>query len=482
MNSVNIICRDLGYVLIIVGIVNLLPILVSLFYNEYNEIFWILVTTVLLLVAGGLLRLIGGKIKDEPRLRQTVFIAALSWIIIPAITAIPFMYITHVDFLSGLFETMSGWTTTGLSMYTGSEETLSHTILFYRSFLQWLGGIGMVVLTATVLARPGSGTFALYYAEAREDRIRPSMRSTLNSIWWIYFFVTGLGIILLFVFGMPLWDSINHTMAAVSTGGFGIKNANIGAYPSLSIEIIIIVLMLFGATSFFALHKLLTGKIRSFFQDAQVRTLIFLYIFGGLLLTLTNLSYYMGDIFNSFRYSIFQYISAESTTGYSNASFLAWTPVAKLILAFSMIIGGAAGATCGGIKAVRASLLARGTVWRIKKILSTKHRVLTFKLGDKYMSVEDRYNVIDEAATVSFLWAICLVIGIFVLMWTTSGYTTEDIIFEVCAAQGNAGLSTGITNIAMNPIAKTMLVIGMYIGRLEIIPIIAMFLAFFRKI
>ncbi len=161
MNSLRIVCRDLGYVLIIVGIVNLLPILVSLFYNEYNEIFWILVTTVLLLAAGGLLRLIGGKIKDEPRLRQTVFIAALSWIIIPSITAIPFMYITHVDFLSGLFETMSGWTTTGLSMYTGSEETLSHTILFYRSFLQWLGGIGMVVLTATILARPGGGTYAL---------------------------------------------------------------------------------------------------------------------------------------------------------------------------------------------------------------------------------------------------------------------------------------------------------------------------------
>jgi trk system potassium uptake protein TrkH len=190
----------------------------------------------------------------------------------------------------------------------------------------------------------------------------------------------------------------------------------------------------------------------------------------------------MGDIFNSFRYSIFQYISAESTTGYSNASFLAWTPIAKLILAFSMIIGGAAGATCGGIKAVRASLLAKGTAWRLKKLLSTKHRVLTFKLGDKFLSVEERYNVIDEAATVSFLWVICLVIGIFVLMWTTSGYTTEDIIFEVCAAQGNAGLSTGITNIAMNPIAKTMLVISMYIGRLEIIPIIAMFLAFFRKI
>ena len=146
-----------------------------------------------------------------------------------------------------------------------------------------------------------------------------------------------------------------------------------------------------------------------------------------------------------------------------------------------MIIGGAAGATCGGIKAVRASLLAKGTVWRIKKLLSSKHRVIAFKLGTKYLSIEDRYNVIDEAATISFLWVICLVIGIFVLMWTTTGYTTEDIIFEVCAAQGNAGLSTGITNVAMNPIAKTMLVIGMYIGRLEIIPIIAMFVAILRR-
>jgi trk system potassium uptake protein TrkH len=151
------------------------------------EIFWIFVTTGLLLIAGFLLRLIGSKTKDEPLLRHAVVIAALSWIIIPSITAIPFMYITQVDFLSGLFETMSGWTTTGLSMYAGSEETLSHTILFYRSYLQWLGGIGMVVLTVTILARPGTGAYILYYSEAREDRIKPNIRGTLYSIWWIYF-------------------------------------------------------------------------------------------------------------------------------------------------------------------------------------------------------------------------------------------------------------------------------------------------------
>ena len=277
-DNIKIICRDLCNVLIMVGIVNLLPIFISLFFTEYAEIFWIVLTSGLLLVIGGLLRLISRKTKDEPLLRHAVVIAALSWIIIPSITAIPFMYITHVDFITGLFETMSGWTTTGLSMYSGYEETLSHTILFYRSYLQWLGGIGMVVLTVTILARPGTGAFTLYYSEAREDRIKPNVRGTLYSIWWIYFLVTGLGIILLFLFGMPLWDSLNHTMAAVSTGGFGIKNTNYGAYPSIPIEVITSVLMIFGATSFFALHKLFTGKINRFFQDVQVKTLIFLYL------------------------------------------------------------------------------------------------------------------------------------------------------------------------------------------------------------
>jgi trk system potassium uptake protein TrkH len=480
-DNIQIICRDLGNVIIIVGIVNLLPILISLFFAEYGEIFWIVTTTGILLSVGGLLRLIGIKTKDEPLLRHAVVIAALSWIIIPCITAIPFMFITKMDFLSGLFETMSGWTTTGLSMYTGSEETLSHTILFYRSYLQWLGGIGMMVLTVTILARPGTGLYTLYYSEAREDRIKPNIRSTIYSIWWIYFFITFLGIILLFIFGMPLWDSLNHTMAAVSTGGFGIKNTGIGAYPSIPIEIIIIVLMIFGATSFFALHKLLTGKIRRFFQDIQVKTLIFLYVLGGVLLTLMNLSFYNGNTATSFRYSAFQYISGETTTGFANANFLAWNPDAKLVLAFSMIIGGAAGATCGGIKAVRAALLAKGAGWRIKKLLAPKHRVFAYNLGEKHLTEESQFNIVNEAAIVGFLWMVCLVIGIFVLMWTTSGYATEDVIFEVCAAQGNAGLSTGITNVAMNPIAKTMLIIGMYIGRLEIVPIIAMFVAIIHR-
>jgi trk system potassium uptake protein TrkH len=235
--------------------------------------------------------------------------------------------------------------------------------------------------------------------------------------------------------------------------------------------------MIFGATSFFALHRLFTGKIRRFFQDLQVRTLIFLYILGGALLTIINLQFYDGNTTTSLRYSAFQYISAESTTGFSNFNFLTWSPDAKLILALSMIIGGAAGATCGGIKAVRASLLVKGAGWRIKKMLAPKRRIFVYKLGDKYLTKENQSNIVNEAAILSFLWIICLVIGIFILMWTTTGYTTEDVIFEVCAAQGNAGLSVGITNIAMDPIAKTMLIISMYIGRLEIIPILAMLIA-----
>ena len=142
-----------------------------------------------------------------------------------------------------------------------------------------------------------------------------------------------------------------------------------------------------------------------------------------------------------------------------------------------MIIGGAAGATCGGIKAVRAVLLAKGTSWRIKKLLAPKRRIFVYNLGGKYLTKETQSIIVNEAAIIGFLWMIFLVIGIFILMWTTIGYTTEDVIFEVCAAQGNAGLSTGITNLAMNPIAKTMLIISMYIGRLEIIPILAMFVA-----
>ncbi len=155
-----------------------------------------------------------------------------------------------------------------------------------------------------------------------------------------------------------------------------------------------------------------------------------------------------------------------------------WAESAKLILAFAMIIGGAAGSTAGGIKLFRAILLYKGVGWRIKRAISTPRRVFVHKLGEKSLSKEDAMDLINEAAIISFMWVILLTVGIIILIHST-GNSLSNVIFEVCSAQGNVGLSTGITNISMNPAAKTMLIFNMWIGRLEIIPIIVLIKSLF---
>ncbi|MBN2604173.1 MAG: TrkH family potassium uptake protein [Candidatus Thermoplasmatota archaeon] len=362
----------------------------------------------------------------------------------------------------------------------GGEEGLSHTIQFYRSFTQWLGGIGVIVLTLTIIPRPGMGSFTLFRSEAREDKIHPSIISTIRSMWWIYASFTIIGIVLLSLFGMPIWESINHAMCAISTGGFAIQSESIGAYNSIYLEIIITLLTVFGATAFIANYNLFKGRFRKFFSDVQLRTLIVLIILGVAGLTLINLSFYNGSIWDSLRHSFFQFASSQTTTGFSTVSVTTWPASSKLIMSAAMIIGGAAGATCGGIKLFRFLILAKEVKWNAQKVTSTPNRVIPYNIGGRPIPINEKRDIVNEAAIISFLWMICLAASVFVIMAVTS-YSLQDIFFETCSAQGNVGLSVGITNVSMNPIAKSMFIINMYIGRLEIIPVVMMIAAIFRR-
>ena len=480
MGGLKVISRDLGSVFIIVSIINTFAVIIPIYYTEYYAILPILLSSGVLASVGLFFKFVTGRTKRDPLLRHAVAVAGLCWIFIPLFTVIPFMMISKLDFLSGYFESMSGWTTTGLTMLGGGEEGLSHTIQFYRSFTQWLGGIGVVVLTLTILPRPGMGSFTLFRSEAREDKIHPSIISTIRSMWWIYLSFTIIGIVFLSLFGMPVWESINHAMCAISTGGFAVQSESIGAYNNVYLEIIITLLTIFGATAFIANYNLFKGRFRKFFSDVQLRTLLVLIILGVIGLTLVNLSFYNGSIWDSLRHSFFQFASSQTTTGFSTVSITEWSISAKLIMSVAMIIGGAAGATCGGIKLFRFLILAKEVKWNAIKTSSTPRRVIPYSIGGRSVSVDEKNDIVNEAAIISFLWIICLAITVFILMAITS-YSLQDIFFETCSAQGNVGLSVGITNVAMDPLAKLMFIINMYIGRLEIIPVVMMIAAIFRR-
>ena len=234
MSDIKTVLRDLGGVFIIVGFVTLAALIVPLYfgdtetYNEYKALVPILLTSAVFFGVG--MPLYYGLRKAEPaNFKSAMVTAALSWLFISLIGSIPFWMIPYdgisvMDPLSGFFESMSGWTGTGLTM-VDKENLLPHSLQFWRSFIQWVGGVGVIVLTLSILARPGTGSFVLYKGEARDQKTHPSIVSTVRTIWWIFALYTVIGVVVLMLLGMFTsngmnpWESLNHAMTGIATGG-----------------------------------------------------------------------------------------------------------------------------------------------------------------------------------------------------------------------------------------------------------------------
>lgn len=409
--------------------------------------------------------------KKEIELRHAMVVAALAYLIVPAISSVPYIILQGMSPIDAYFESMSGWTGTGLSMILRPEDS-SNAVLLWRSVTEWIGGIGVILLMVVILIRPGTSTFILYQSEARKEKIHPSIQSTINTIWKLYAGLTAFGIMLFVVCGMPLWDAINHAMVAIGTGGFSIYFDSIAHYNSPLIEAAVCVMMLLGALPFFVMYHAIRGKIMEFFTDVQVKAFFFIIILLSAGLALENYFHYLG-IIDSIRYSVFQLISGITCTGFQTTDMSGWTHTALLIMSIAMIIGGCAGSTAGGIKVARAIFMWDEIGLWIKKTILPKHAIVTIKIGDKRVTEDVINKELAEATLISFLWIIFLVAGVIVLSHVVApGTDLSKVFFEVCSAQGNVGVTAGITSPTMHTLGKIMLILNMWVGRLEIIPMV----------
>ena len=398
----------------------------------------------------------------------------------PAWAQTPAMNETMAVFLSPLdsvFESMSGFTGTGLTM-AAVEEDLPRSIHWWRSFTEWIGGVGVIVLTVAILARPGSGSFTLYESEARSERIHPSIVSTVQEIWKIYLGLTLGSILLFFAVGMPPWDAINHGMTGIATGGFSVHADSIAHYNSPLIEYAVVPVMIAGSIAFPVHYLVFKGEIKNLYTDLQTRWVFGWFAIGSI--GLTGLLYangQYGSLEETFRIALFQFVSATSNAGFGTATVgdgtgQVWSAGATLLMCLGMLTGAAAGSTVSGIKLIRVITILKGTAWHIRGVFVPERAVRYLQIGDRRLSEQQVEREYTEATVVFILWVAFLCLGVAVFLYALpSEYPLEYVIFDVMSAQSNVGLDAGITGPEMPSITKAMLILNMWVGRLEIIPI-----------
>ena len=498
------IARDIGSLLSMESALMGGSALVGLAFGEYTVAFAFFLAALATLAVGGTARRAFAA-APAPQTKHGMVIAAAGWLLTALFGALPFFLSAHLlspaaaaayvpeganyaasslqyftNPLHAVFESMSGWTGSGLTMAV-HEPSLPRALLWWRSLMQWVGGVGVIVLTVSILSRPGSGSYTLYRSEAREERIHPSIVSTVRTVWKIFLSYTVLAVVVLFgalLVSEPLsiteaaWQALNHAMTALSTGGFSVTDSSIATYDSPLIETVLLPIMTLGAIAFPIHYAVLKNRdLGRLFDDLQTRWLFVLFGLGIVALTLQNLRTFAPAL--SLRDSAFQFVSALTCTGFQSSPIGRWSAGGKLIVSGAMVLGGAAGSTVGGIKIIRGYTIARGIRWQFSRVFLPASAVVTARIGDRRLDREGMEREFSEAAIVSLLWLIVLIAGSVVLTDIAGpAFGYADALFEVASAQGNVGLSTGITGPAMSPLAEGMLVVNMWVGRLEIVPVL----------
>jgi trk system potassium uptake protein TrkH len=396
--------------------------------------------------------------------------------------SLPYVFSGTLGYVDGFFETMSGFATCGSTVITvpnGMDylDTYTHSIMFWRALTQWLGGMGIIVLSVVVLARVmGAGGARLFRAEAaghRVTRLKPRLRETASILWKIYLLFTVVQIILLTIAGMGVYDAVCHSFTSIATGGFSTHSSNVEYYNNPIIETIMIAFMIIGGTSFILHYKVLTGKPKGLFKDSEFRFYIFTIITGTALVTL-SLIMNNYPVLDSFRHGIFNTVSINTASGFSSTDFDLWPAPAKIVLVGLMFIGGCVGSTAGGIKIIRILILLKAGKREIQKFARPR-AVMPITVGGKVLP-ED---VVRNVASFFFLYLLTFVVATILLSFT--GLNTVTSSTAVATTMGTVGPGFGGVGPAhtfafISPVGKIILSLCMWIGRLEIFACLILFL------
>ncbi|MCP4632372.1 MAG: TrkH family potassium uptake protein, partial [candidate division Zixibacteria bacterium] len=356
-----IVLRFLGILLFILSISISSSIIPAFIYGESDTIINFSISTVISLIIGALCFFSGKKAGTTINRRDALAVVAIGWIAFGIIGAIPFILENAlINPIDAFFEAVSGFTTTGSTVIT-DVEALSHGLLYWRSLTQWLGGMGIIVLFIAILPQLGVGVRQMFRSEVPgpiTEGLKPKLKETASILWKIYVGLTVVEMLVLWIAGMGIFDSVCHGLTTMATGGFSTKNASLAYYNNPMFDVIIIFFMFAAGINFGLYYQVAKGNWKAPFKNTEFRVYLYILLFSGLILTISILNRHP-DILDALRHGMFQSVGICTTTGFATDDFDLYPPVAKILLIVLMFIGGSAGSTGGGMKVSRVMVLLK---------------------------------------------------------------------------------------------------------------------------
>ncbi len=463
----------LSKITLIGSLIFLLPAAVSLIYGEYDSVLAFVIVAAGLAVLSLPMTIIKPKSTDMYT-REGLVIVAMLWIVLPIAGALPFVISKEIPrFVDALFESVSGFTTTGSTILT-DVEALSHGMLFWRSFTHWIGGMGILVFALAVFP---SSKDSLYLMRAecpgpQVGKIVPKGKNTAMYLYLIYGALTVLTVILLCAGGMPLFDSVCHAMGTAGTGGFGIKNAGVAYYNSAYFDVVITVMMILFGVNFNIFYFLLIKRFKDVFKNLELRVYIIILAVSTILIGANIFPIYK-TVGESLRYAAFQVASIMTTTGFATADFNQWPAFSQMILIVLMFVGACAGSTGGGFKVQRIVIVFKNTGKFFKKLLHPKSVNLVTS-EDKAMDSDTVHGVHSYLGIYIFL----MTVSILLVSLDDRDFATTFTSVAACFNNIGPGISMvgPMENFSFfSDFSKCVLSMDMLLGRLECLPMMILF-------
>ena len=478
MSNYKTVFFTLGILQIILGVSMFIPIIVQFLYSEIDSSFF--GASIITIIFGTLFFLSNLDHNKKLNLQQAFLLTALSWLSIAIFGSLPFIFSTiELSITDAFFESMSGITTTGSTIISNLEAT-PKGILLWRAILQWLGGIGIIVMAITLMPIMNVGGMQLFKISSNDssEKILPKSKEIALRLIYIYLILTGLCAITYWIFGMGKFDSLTHSMTTIATGGFSNYNQSIGYFNSIPIEVSSMIFIILGSIPFIAYIKFISGNKKIFIKDIQIRTFIKIILISIIILSI----YLLLNNFESFslRSILFNTISILTGTGYVNAEFDGWGSFPITVFLALMFIGGCAGSTTCGVKIFRIQILYLFILNQLKKIIYPKG---VFLIKYDQSTVDDKFI----SSIISFIYFYFVIFFILAALLTITGL---DFITSI------SGAATSISNVgpglgpiigpngdfsSLPDISKWILSVGMILGRLELFAILVLFLPSFWR-